>query len=41
MLVAMAMTAYLGERAVAQTEWNVSKLDGYPKDRKHILPFLF
>ena len=41
-LVVAAITFYLTERAVAQSKWNRSKLGSkYPRNRGHILPFLF
>jgi len=32
---------YLGDRAVAQSEWNRLKLADYPRARKHLVPFVF
>ena len=40
-LLFFGMMAYLVDRARAQTAFNVKKIDGYPKSRGHILPFLF
>ena len=37
----VAMTVYLADRAVAQSEWNRRKLDNYPTGRKHLVPFVF
>lgn len=37
----VAMSVYLADRAVAQTEWNRKKLDNYPRARGHLVPFLF
>lgn len=38
----VAMTCYLCDRAVAQSEWNRLALkDQYPKTRKHIFPMVF
>ena len=36
----VGMTLYLVERAMAQTAWNIKKLDAYPTKRKHIVPYL-
>lgn len=36
-----AMTVYLSDRAVGQTEWNRKKLPNYPGHRKNLLPFIF
>ena len=35
------MVAYLADRARAQTAYNLKKIDGYPEERRHIVPFLF
>jgi len=36
------MASYLSGRAVATTQWYKTKFgDDYPKDRKHLVPFLF
>ena len=37
----VAMSVYLADRAVAQSEWNRKKLDAYPRSRGHLVPFLF
>lgn len=40
-LFAIAMSIYLFDRAIGQSEWNRRKIRGYPKSRKNIIPFLF
>jgi len=40
-LFSLAMTIYLVDRAVGQSEWNRKKIRGYPKTRGHIVPFVF
>ena len=40
-LFAFAMSVYLFDRAVAQSDWNRRKIPGYPKSRKVIVPFVF
>ena len=37
----VGMTLYLVDRAIAQTAWNLKKLENYPKNRGHIVPFIF
>ena len=38
--ILLDMTVYLRDRAQRQTEWNRAKLDGYPRSRKHLIPFI-
>jgi len=35
------MTVYLGDRSLGQSEWNRKKVQGYPKGRKNLIPFIF
>jgi len=37
----VGMVVYLADRAIGQSEWNRKKIPGYPKGRKHLVPFLF
>jgi protein-S-isoprenylcysteine O-methyltransferase Ste14 len=34
------MCCYLGDRAVNQSKWNREKMTDYPKNRRHLLPFI-
>jgi len=40
-LTVAGMCSYLAGRSVATTRWYRSKFDNYPKERKHLIPFLF
>jgi len=40
LLTVADMVSYLAGRSVATTRWYRSKFDNYPKDRKHLIPFL-
>mmetsp|Transcript_2079 Transcript_2079/g.3850 ORF Transcript_2079/g.3850 Transcript_2079/m.3850 type:complete len:262 (-) Transcript_2079:144-929(-) len=35
------MVAYLADRARAQTSYNLKKIDGYPQERLHLIPYVF
>ena len=38
----IGMTGYLMQRSIAQTKWNQTNLkEKYPKERKHLIPFVF
>lgn len=38
----IGMTGYLMQRSIAQTKWNQKNLkEKYPKERKHLIPFIF
>ena len=42
LLMFLAMSVYLFERATAQTQWNQANFEEeYPRHRKHIIPFIF
>ncbi|KAK9828921.1 hypothetical protein WJX72_002790 [[Myrmecia] bisecta] len=41
LLSAFGMGSYLLGRAAATTHWYRQKFDDYPKDRKHVLPYVF
>lgn len=36
-----SMASYLGGRSVSQTKWAQKNIEGYPKERKNIVPILF
>ena len=36
-----SMASYLGGRSVSQTRWAKKNIEGYPKERKNIVPILF
>ena len=42
MYLTIGMTGYLMQRSMAQTKWNQTNLkEKYPKERKHLIPFVF
>lgn len=40
-LTAAGMTSYLLGRSFSTREWYLKKVDGYPAERKCMIPFLF
>lgn len=38
---AVYVAAYLSGRSVSTRNWYLKKVEGYPEERKNILPFLF